>query len=96
MITDLCDRVNVQHYRMYLQAEWKTVDLDQKFKWLRQKQADLDLQCFKKWINLGSAGQGLIKRLLDDNTKKMHLCCRYMMHSHFVTNVSRITLNKSR
>ena len=55
---------------MYLQTEWKTVDPDQKFRWLRQKQADLDLRCFQKWKNLGSAGQGLIKRLLDDNTKK--------------------------
>ena len=33
-------------------------------RWLHQKPADLDLQCFQIGINLGSAGQGLIKVLL--------------------------------
>ena len=28
--------------------------------WLHQKPADLDLQCFQKQMNLGSAGQELI------------------------------------
>ena len=27
--------------------------------WLRQKPADVDLQCFQKRLNLGPAGQGL-------------------------------------
>ena len=37
---------------MYFQVVWKTV-------WICQKPDDLDLQCFKKQINSGSAGQGL-------------------------------------
>ena len=32
-------------------------------RWLRQKPADLDLQCFQKRINEGSAGQGLTVEL---------------------------------
>ena len=32
-------------------------------RWLRQKPADLDLQCFQKRINEGLAGQGLTLEL---------------------------------
>ena len=31
--------------------------------WLHQEPADLDVQCFQKRINTGSAGQGLIAGL---------------------------------
>ena len=53
-------RVNLQHgpvVSMHLHAEWKTVLIQ--ISWLHQKPADLDLQCFQKRINSGSAGQGL-------------------------------------
>ena len=43
---------------MFFQSEWKTVWI--LIRWLRQKPADLDLQCFQKRINPHSAGQGLI------------------------------------
>ena len=33
-------------------------------RWHCQKPADVDLQCFQKRINLGSAGQGLIGRAI--------------------------------
>ena len=34
--------------------------MDPDLRWLHQKPADLDLQCFMKRINTDSAGQGLI------------------------------------
>ena len=42
---------------MYFQSEWKTVWI--LIIWLHQKPADLDLQCFQKRINHGSAGQSV-------------------------------------
>ena len=42
---------------MYFHWEWKTLWIH--IRWLRQKPDDLDLQCFKKEKNLGSAGQRL-------------------------------------
>ena len=51
---------SISDISLYLQAEWKTVWI--LIRWLRQKPADLDLQCFeKKTINLGSVGQELIQ-----------------------------------
>ena len=47
---------------MYFQSEGKTEWI--LIRWLRQKPADQDLQCFqKKRINEGSAGQGLTVEL---------------------------------
>ena len=44
---------------MYFQSGWKTVWI--LIRWLLQKPADLDLQCFqKKKINPGWAGQGIM------------------------------------
>ena len=45
--------------RMYFisDSEWKTVWI--LIRWLHQKPADLDLQCFQKRINHGSAGQSV-------------------------------------
>ena len=43
---------------MYFQSEWKTLWI--LIRWFCQKLADLDLQCFQKSKNLGSALQGLI------------------------------------
>ena len=43
---------------MFFQSEWKTVWI--KIRWLCWKPVDLDLQCFQKSVNPGSAGQGLI------------------------------------
>ena len=42
---------------MHSQSEWKTVWI--LIRWLHQKPADLDLQCFQKRINPGSGGQEL-------------------------------------
>ena len=39
-------------------------------RWLRQKPADLDLQCFQKTINPGSVEQGLISLPLHYNSKE--------------------------
>ena len=36
---------------------------------LRQKPADLNLQCFQKWINSGSAGRGLTRYFFMNNLK---------------------------
>ena len=33
------------------------------FRWFREKPADLDLQCFQRQINPGSAGQGINKQI---------------------------------
>ena len=38
-------------------TEWKTLWVS--IRWLHQKSADLNLQCFQKRIHLDSAGQGL-------------------------------------
>ena len=56
--------VNLQHssckHVFSIRVE-NSVDPDQMaFRWLCQKPSDLDLQCFQKRINPGSAGQGLI------------------------------------
>ena len=40
-------------------------------RWLRQKQADIDLPCFQKRINQGTAGQGFTK--LDQNVRFWYL-----------------------
>ena len=45
------------NYCMYFQSEWKTVWL--LISWLRQRPADLDLQCFRNRKNWVAAGQGL-------------------------------------
>ena len=37
---------NISDISLYLQAEWKTMWI--LIRWLRQKPADLDLQCFEK------------------------------------------------
>ena len=36
-------------------------------RWLNQKSTDLDVQCFRETENLGSAGQRLRKRIIEDN-----------------------------
>ena len=43
-------------------AEWYTMWI--LISWLHQKPADLDQQCYQKRINPGSAGQALMKILL--------------------------------
>ena len=52
-------------------------------RWLQQKSTDLDLLCFQKGINLGSAGQGLIAeyicylhriQVFMEREKEMDLC----------------------
>ena len=56
-------------YPVYLQhcsckhvfSEWKTVWI--LIRWLHQKPADLDPQCFQKRINLGLSGQELTKKV---------------------------------
>ena len=48
--------------------------MDPQIRWLHQKPAYLDRQCFPKRINLGSAGQGLKLALLFLN---QNMSCGY-------------------
>ena len=52
------------------EAEWKTVQI--LIRWLLMKPSDLDLHCFLKKIDLGSAGQGLI---VNDFLKDLGISC---------------------
>ena len=70
---------------LYLQEEWKTVWI--LIRWLRQKQAGMDLQCFQKRIHPDSEGQGLVNY----QCKVWHVAsmtceCKHLQLCFFVSN----------
>ena len=43
--------------------------------WKLEEASCMDLQCFHKWINLCSTGQGLILPLYNENIVLIVVCC---------------------
>ena len=79
MLTIVCPTLLPIFYRynaafkfisMYFQSIWKTVWIQ--IRWLHQKPSDLDLQCFQKWTNLGSAGKWLKCTILINSSKFLY------------------------